>query len=108
MNILGNAVKYTPEGRSIAVTTTSSADEFLINIRDTGIGIPEAELPRIFEKFYRCAATQEVQGSGVGLATALQAIRLHGGDIRVTSKVGEGTQFSIVIPRTLINTSIGE
>lgn len=108
MNILGNAVKYTPEGRSVAITTASAADEFLINIRDTGVGIAEAELSRIFEKFYRCSATEEMQGSGIGLATALQAIRLHGGDIRVSSKVGEGTQFSIVIPRTLINTAIGE
>jgi len=108
MNILGNAVKYTPEGHSVTVCTASYEDEFHINIRDTGVGIPDELLPRIFEKFYRCSSVAEIQGSGVGLATALQVIRLHGGDIRVMSKIGEGSQFAIVVPRTLINTTIGE
>jgi signal transduction histidine kinase len=108
MNVLGNAVKYTPEAGAVTLTTTSHEDGFQIDIRDTGIGIPEDDLSKIFEKFYRSETPEDVQGSGVGLATAQQLVRLHGGDIRVSSQVGEGSTFSIVLPRSTVNTSIGD
>lgn len=108
MNILSNAVKYTPESGTVIVTTSSRGEEYHIQVRDSGIGIPEEDLPRVFEKFYRSDSAKAEQGSGIGLPTALQIVRLHGGDIHATSKVGEGSEFTIVLPRTLINTSIGE
>lgn len=108
MNILGNAVKYTPEKGTVTLATSSHEDDFQIHVRDTGIGISEEDFPRIFDKFYRAASVKDIQGSGVGLATAAEIIRLHGGEIRVTSQAGEGSQFTVVLPRTLINTSIGE
>jgi len=68
----------------------------------------EEDVPKIFEKFFRASSVKEIQGSGVGLATAEEVIRLHGGEIHVDSKLGEGSLFSIILPRTLINTTIGE
>ena len=110
VNILGNAVKYTPEGGRVTLSTTSREKEFLVEIHDTGVGIGEDDLEKIFEKFYRCpdAAGSETSGSGVGLATALRIVDVHGGEIRVASKPGEGSRFSIVLPRTLINTTMGD
>ncbi|MFC1735400.1 sensor histidine kinase [Candidatus Hydrogenedentota bacterium] len=111
MNLLGNAVKYTPGGGSITLATSSNDDEFAISIQDTGVGISQEELPRIFDKFYRCASAEEeetVSGSGIGLATARQIVGLHGGEISVVSKPGEGSRFVIELPRTLINTAIGD
>lgn len=110
INILGNAVKYTPAEGTVKLWTLSRENEFLIHIRDTGIGIAEEDLPRIFEKFYRCPnpEIEEITGSGLGLATSLKIVRLHGGDIQASSKLGEGSQFTIVLPRSLINTSVGD
>jgi len=110
MNILSNAAKYTPENGSIFVETESREEEFIINIRNTGHGISEEELPRIFDKFFRSSAARsgDEQGSGIGLSTALQIMRMHGGDIRVESLPEESTQFSLILPRTVINVAIGE
>jgi len=110
MNILSNAAKYTPENGSIFVTTESGEEEFIVKVRNSGEGISEEELPRIFDKFFRSSAAKsgDVQGSGIGLSTALQIMRMHSGDIRVRSTPEEGTQFSIVLPRTAINAAIGE
>jgi len=108
MNVLGNAAKYTPEGGTVTITTSSHEEELHISVRDTGMGIDEKDLPRIFDKFFRAASAEEIQGSGVGLATARQIVQLHGGDISVSSTVGVGSHFLIGFPRTLINTSIGD
>lgn len=110
MNILGNALKFTPAGGTVNVSTSSNEDELSITILDSGAGISEEHLPRIFDKFYRGDTETEGEpaGSGIGLATALQIVRLHGGDIRVSSKVSEGSQFSISLPRSIIDTSSGE
>jgi two-component system phosphate regulon sensor histidine kinase PhoR len=110
MNILGNAVKYTRPGGTITVFTTSTDSEILLHVRDSGIGISESDMPRIFEKFYRCPSEEVAQaaGSGIGLATAQQIVCLHGGQIRVTSKVGEGSVFTIALPRSRVNASHGE
>lgn len=108
MNLLSNAVKYTPDGGTITLRTTSSEEGIRIVVEDTGVGIPEDELPRIFEKFYRASSSGEAHGSGVGLSTAIASIRLHGGDIEVKSELGAGSTFEIVLPRELINKNIGE
>ncbi len=110
MNLLGNAAKYTPPGGTITVWTSSNEEQFQINVKDTGVGIEEQELPKIFDKFYRCDTAQDetVTDSGVGLATAQKILHAHGCDISVSSKRGEGSMFSILVPRSLINTSVGD
>lgn len=110
MNLLSNAAKYTSEGESIFISFESDPNEIVISIRDTGIGIAEADLPHIFEKFYRCNAegSADISGSGVGLATSMQIMRLHGGDLRVESALNVGTTFEIVLPRSVVNSTIGE
>ena len=110
VNILGNAVKYTPESGRISISSTSTPEEILVHVSDTGIGIGEEDLPRIFDKFYRCTAkpNADVPGSGLGLCIARQVMRLHGGDIRVSSRLGEGAQFTIAIPRSALVTSLGD
>jgi two-component system phosphate regulon sensor histidine kinase PhoR len=108
MNLLGNAVKYTPEGGTISVRTSSHDDGFWIEVIDSGIGISKDDLPHVFDKFYRAHAAEDEVGSGVGLPTARQIAQLHGGEIQVKSKLGQGSEFVISLPRSLINTSVGE
>jgi two-component system phosphate regulon sensor histidine kinase PhoR len=108
MNLVSNAVKYTPEGGTVSVRTSSHDDGFCIEVCDSGIGISKDDLPHIFDKFYRAHAAEDEVGSGVGLPTARQIVQLHGGDIQVKSELGQGSDFVISLPRTLINTSIGE
>jgi len=110
VNLLGNAVKYTPEKGQVSVSSTSMSDEILVHITDTGVGIEESDQARVFDKFYRCqdATDSEVTGSGLGLCIARQIMRLHGGDIRLSSVPGEGSQFSVVIPRAAVVTSLGD
>jgi two-component system phosphate regulon sensor histidine kinase PhoR len=110
VNVLGNAVKYTPDNGHISISSTSTPDEILVHVSDTGIGIADGDLSRIFDKFYRCTAKQnaDVPGSGLGLCIARQVMRLHGGDIRVSSRLGEGAQFTMVIPRSALVTSLGD
>lgn len=100
-NLLGNAIKYTPEGGRVALHCEYTEQEMIVSVTDTGIGIPSDEVERVFEKFYRSKmdAVREVPGTGLGLATARQIVRLHGGDITVRSIVGEGSTFTVVLPR---------
>ena len=107
-NLLSNAAKYTPEGGKIQLSTSSREEEFRIEVKDTGMGIAEDELEQVFEKFYRASSAESEHGSGIGLSTARAIVRLHGGEIEAVSKLGEGSTFSIVLPRSLINRSIGE
>jgi len=93
------------------VSTAADESEFRILCRDTGIGIAEGYLPSIFDKFFRCSPAdgeEQTPGSGVGLATALQIMQQHGGDVRVDSEPGEGSVFTLVLPSSLINTSVGD
>lgn len=111
MNVLGNAVKYTPVGGTVTLGHVATEDEILVTVHDTGHGIAEDEQERIFDKFYRCEAVEgddEVSGSGVGLATAQQIMKMHGGEIRVSSRPEEGALFSLVFPRALVNKAIGD
>jgi len=110
VNLMGNAAKYTPEMGRISVSSSSLPEEILIHVTDTGIGIAEDDVEHVFDKFFRCAgqAEDEVAGSGLGLCLARQIIRLHGGDIRVSSKLGEGSQFSVVLPRSAVVTTLGD
>ena len=99
LNLLSNAFKFTFEG-GIAVALLDAGDHVELKVADTGIGIPEHELPRLFERFHRIegARARTHEGSGIGLALVHELVRLHGGDIRVTSVAGGGTTFTVSIP----------
>jgi PAS domain S-box-containing protein len=99
LNLLSNAFKFTLQGR-IGVTIRADGTKVRLAVSDTGVGIPEAELPRVFERFHRIegqrARTHE--GTGIGLALVQELVRLHGGDIEVESAVGRGTIFTVTVP----------
>ncbi|HEY6268829.1 MAG TPA: ATP-binding protein [Candidatus Acidoferrum sp.] len=98
--VVENAVKYTPNGGKIALSLSNGAGSARIEIRDTGIGISEKDLPHIFERFYRAdqARSREPGSSGLGLAIARWIVDLHGGLIEAQSKLGGGSVFRISLP----------
>ncbi|MET0502690.1 MAG: HAMP domain-containing sensor histidine kinase, partial [Candidatus Binatia bacterium] len=98
-NILDNAVKYTPPGGKVEVSLAESGGRNTISVKDTGVGISAAELPRIFERFYRCDHSRSQPGPGLGLSLARAIARLHGGDITVQSVIGQGSAFTITLPK---------
>lgn len=100
VNILDNAIKFTPDEGTVSVKIDRSPDRnIMIMITDTGIGIPAEELARLFEKFYRVRQKgHEVRGTGLGLAIARQCVELHGGTIDVQSTLGIGSIFTISLP----------
>jgi two-component system phosphate regulon sensor histidine kinase PhoR len=99
-NLLDNALKYTPEGGSVTVGAKPLADFVEIFVRDTGIGIPQQELPRLFERFYRVdkARSRDLGGTGLGLAIVKHLVRAQGGNVRVESEVGKGSTFVYTLP----------
>jgi signal transduction histidine kinase len=101
INILGNAVKYTPEKGQIKFTLTEQDDVIVFEVIDNGYGIPKEDLPHIFDKFYRSTDPRvtEQTGSGLGLALTSEIIRLHGGEVEVSSKVDAGSHFIIRLPK---------
>jgi signal transduction histidine kinase len=101
MNLVSNAVKYTPAGGSVAVKAWSENDQIKVEVSDTGIGIPEEALPRIFEEFYRAknAKAMEMEGTGLGLAIAKDVVEQHGGQISVESAEGKGSTFYVTLPK---------
>ncbi len=100
INLLHNALKFTPAGGSISLETRCEVDHAIFRIRDTGCGIAPEHLPFIFERFYRAdpSRTRETGGSGIGLAIALAIAKAHGGEIRVSSTVGKGSEFVLSLP----------
>jgi PAS domain S-box-containing protein len=100
VNLIENAVSYTPSNGSISVRTNVEEQHVVVQIIDSGIGINDTELPRIFDRFYRSAEAQEVSkfGSGLGLAIVKRILDLHAGDIEVQSRVGQGTMFRVWMP----------
>jgi len=99
-NLLDNAVKYTPEGGSITVGARPAGDAIEIWVRDTGIGIPAGDLPRLFERFYRVdkARSRELGGTGLGLAIVKHLVQAQGGEVRVGSEPGKGSVFAFTLP----------
>ncbi len=99
LNILSNAFKFTLQGR-IAVQLRGAADRAVLEVSDTGVGVPEKEIPRIFERFYRVEGSQARahEGSGIGLSLVQELVKLHGGRIGLQSVIGEGTTFRVEIP----------
>ncbi len=102
-NLLDNALKYTPADGSITVAAApaASAPMLEIHVRDTGVGIPPEELPRLFERFYRVdkARSRELGGTGLGLSIVKHLVRAQGGEVRVASEPGRGSDFSFTVPR---------
>ena len=100
MNVISNALKYTPDGGRIDITGSSGNGNVYIRIEDTGMGIPENELERVFDRFYRVdkARSRESGGTGLGLSIAKEIISKHGGDIIIKSKQGVGTTVTVTLP----------
>ncbi|HTS63234.1 MAG TPA: ATP-binding protein [Candidatus Acidoferrales bacterium] len=99
-NLLDNAIKYTPSGGEITVGAREAGDRVEFFVRDTGIGIPEEDLPRLFERFYRVdkARSRELGGTGLGLAIVKHLVAAHGGAAHVESSVGKGSTFYFTLP----------
>ncbi len=101
MNLLLNAIKYTPEKGTIEMSASNEDDCVLLEIADTGIGIPEEELNKIFDEFYRATNAKEVErdSTGLGLSIVRLIVERHGGQVRVESKEGCGTRFTLKLPK---------
>jgi heavy metal sensor kinase len=97
-NLLDNALKYTPAGGSVELTVFQNAGSAALTVRDTGSGISVGDLPRIFERFYRCDQSRSVAGTGLGLSLARAIARAHGGEITVESRPGRGSAFTVTLP----------
>jgi PAS domain S-box-containing protein len=99
LNLISNAFKYTLEG-SVTVTVAERDGHAEFSVADTGVGIPEQELPRIFERFHRVESVhgRTHEGTGIGLALVQELVKLHGGSVAVESSVGRGTKFTVSIP----------
>ncbi len=97
-NLGENAIKYTPEGGTVTLTLESYGTEAYLSVRDTGAGIAAEEQPHIFDRFYRADPARSRGGSGLGLALARSIALAHGGHIRVESRVGQGSCFTVRLP----------
>lgn len=100
-NLIDNAVKYTPRGGTVTIITQEDKDSVKVTVSDTGFGIPEGEIPHIFERFYRVdrERSRKLGGTGLGLAIAKWIINAHKGRIIVRSKMGSGSDFIVMFPK---------
>jgi signal transduction histidine kinase len=100
-NLVGNAVKFSPHGGTVAVELAPHREGARLVVRDSGVGIDAAELPHVFERFYRGSRANEARGSGSGLGLAIvkSIVDMHGGRIAVESRVGAGTTVTVTLPR---------
>ncbi|HAP31855.1 MAG TPA: PAS domain-containing sensor histidine kinase, partial [Firmicutes bacterium] len=100
IDILENAIKYTPQGGRIEIKLQEKGKELLAAVKDTGIGIPARNIPYIFERFYRVdkGRSRRLGGTGLGLAIVKHILEAHGGHVTVESSVGVGTTFSVYLP----------
>jgi len=105
LNILSNAIKFTPTGGKITVYLMDKVDEVSISIKDTGIGMPEEKMNTIFERFIQIdkSFTRSHEGSGIGLSLVKSLVEMHEGNIKVESEYGKGTEFTINFPAKLLN-----
>jgi signal transduction histidine kinase len=95
VNLLGNALKYSPSDSPVGCTVGGDAEHLRLDIADQGIGIPADDLPRLFERFHRGTNVGNIQGTGIGLHIVRECVQLHGGTIDVDSGPGRGTTFRV-------------
>jgi signal transduction histidine kinase len=101
-NLISNAIKYTPRGGTVTITTEKEGDYAKVTISDSGVGIPEDEIPHIFERFYRVdkERSRKMGGTGLGLSITQWIVNAHGGQILVKSAIGAGSDFIVILPKT--------
>ena len=101
INLISNGIKYTPPEGSVTVEVEEQSQFIIITVSDTGIGIPQEEQAHVFERFYRVdrARARDTGGTGLGLAIVQQVVRLHGGEIMLTSTEKSGSTFTITMPQ---------
>jgi two-component system, OmpR family, phosphate regulon sensor histidine kinase PhoR len=106
-NLLDNAVKYSHQSGRIIVEAAAPDEEVLLSVRDEGVGIAPADLPRIFERFYRAdrARSRELAGTGLGLSIVKHIAQLHGGRVEADSTLGQGTTIRVILPNPGANMS---
>jgi signal transduction histidine kinase len=104
-NLLSNAFKFTPAGGTVECTAAPADGSVVIQVRDTGAGIPADQLPHVFEKFYQAdnQRAASAKGTGLGLAIAKEIVEAHKGQIRCESSVGRGTTFTLMLPVSVEN-----
>lgn len=97
-NLLSNAIKYSPMGKPVQLTAVAEKDRIVVSVRDEGIGIPQEDLPRVFERYHRGSNVRGIVGTGIGLYVVKTVVSLHGGDVSVESREGEGSKFTLWLP----------
>jgi signal transduction histidine kinase len=97
-NLLDNAIKYTPAGGEVRIDVRRAAGTAVLEVRDTGQGIPADELPRVFDRLFRGDASRTERGLGLGLSLVRAVVQAHGGRVEATSEVGGGSTFSVFLP----------
>jgi signal transduction histidine kinase len=106
-NLLSNAVKYSPPGSEVTLSLARREEQAVIEIQDRGIGIPLEDQPRMFESFHRASNVENRPGTGLGLAIVKKSVELHGGEISLSSAVGAGTRFTVMLPLRSIKQAAG-
>jgi signal transduction histidine kinase len=105
LNIVTNAIKYTPQGGTVALSLEEDEEAIIFSVRDTGIGIAPGDLPHIFERFWRAdparSRTGDRPGVGLGLAISKWIVEAHGGTITVQSRPGRGSAFTVRLPKSI-------
>ena len=97
-NLLTNALKFTPAGGRVTISTGPSGAEAVLRVTDTGTGIPADDLPRIFDRFFRGQQATQISGSGIGLTVAAELVQAHGGRLTARSEPGQGTEMTLTLP----------
>ena len=98
-NLVSNAIKYSPNGEEIDFLTELTPNQLIISVLDHGIGIPEVDQEKIFEKFFRAGNSGSIQGTGLGLNIVSKYVQLANGEISFTSKLNEGSTFTVILPQ---------
>jgi two-component system sensor histidine kinase BaeS len=98
-NLLTNALKFTPAGGRVTISTSRDGAAAVLRVTDTGVGIPAGDLPHIFDRFWRGQQAAQISGSGIGLAIAAELAQAHGGRLTATSQPGHGTKMTLTLPR---------